>query len=134
LIYFLKGTRVVTIAFFTADLMDNNFEKSYLFWLFLLIHCMLMAIFFRPHRHYPSPQSAADDDGNADIEQRLTLSTDSFPIGGLQSDGTRTRRLFLFVSLIFTQIFTFIPFKPDNKRQPSNRWRYALSFYAVNDF
>lgn len=98
---FRLGTRVVTIPFFAGDVFKNYFEKSYLLWLFFLIHCLLMAIFFRPRQHHAS---------------------------SLSSSGTGARKFFLSLSLIFTQIFTFIPFKPDDG--PSKLWRYAVFFYA----
>lgn len=67
-------------------------------WFLLLSHCVLMLLFFRPQREESNDLTEA-----------------------------WTRKFFLTLSLVFTQIFTFIPFKRDS----SSRLLYALFYHTV---
>lgn len=69
-------------------------------WIILLIHSLLMALIFRPQKY--------------DTEAAKEI--------------TWMRKFFLSLSLVFTQVFTYLPFK----REPLTRWRYAVVYYSVN--
>jgi len=69
-------------------------------WIVILIHCLLMALIFRPQKY--------------DTEAAKEI--------------TWMRKFFLALSLVFTQVFTYLPFK----REPSTRWRYAVVYYSVH--
>jgi hypothetical protein len=99
-----EGPRVTILAFFAASV---NGGKVYI-WSVLLAHCLLMAIFFRPQKDYHQQ--------NLDSSTSRRVST------------KWTRKSLLAVSLVFTQIFAFIPFKCDAK----TRKTYSQSFFAVN--
>jgi len=99
-VLFREGPRVTILAFFAASV---NGGKVYI-WFVLLVHCLVMAIFFR---------SQKDNQQKSDRSTRVSTKW--------------TRKSLLAVSLVFTQIFAFIPFKRDAKTRKS----YSQSFFAV---
>ena len=81
------------LGFFAASLTDG---KVYI-WIVLFFHCLMMAIFFRPK------------EDKQDSDSSLKIST------------KWARKSWLDVCLVFTQIFTFIPFnerKQKSKEEP----------------
>ena len=89
------------LAFFAASV---NGGKVW-FWIVIVIHALLMAIFFRPQKN---PHVSAH------LSNTKVLTH-------------WARKSVLTVGLIFTQIFTLIPFK----RDVNTRTKYARSFYIV---
>jgi len=70
-------------------------------WLFLLAHCLLMTLTLRI--------TQKDD---ADSVKEITLA----------------RKFFLALSLVFAQVFAFLPFKTNT----TTRFRHAFYYYAVS--
>ena len=118
-IYFeiYSGPRVAILGFFAASVNGGNVY----IWFILLIHCLLMAIFFRPQN------DLNDSDSSTTIITKWVRKTG------------------LVVCLVFTQLFTFIPFnkrKQKNKQdthvetdgKTSNKYEdaYIQFFYLVN--
>ena len=130
------------LAFFAATTQGG---KVYI-WIVLLGHCLLMALFFRPEKDqlgrrdlrgiqktiYDQNSSRAKTDDNnrepATADEKRDKQHNSAP-------ATRKwmRKSFLAVSLVFTQIFTFIPFKKSQTpEESSSRATYATLFYSVS--
>ena len=72
------------------------------FWLLLLAHCLLMTLTLRPEKE------------DSDTVREITV----------------TRKFFLALSLVFAQIFAFLPFKS----KTSASLHYALYYYTVTIF
>ena len=77
-------------------------EEWWVIWIFILSPCLLMALLFRPQKY------------DAETAREITWM----------------RKFFLSLSLVFTQVFTYLPFK----REPSTHLNYAIAYYSVIEF
>ena len=148
------GSRVTILAFFAASV-DGG--KNYI-WYVLLIHCVVMLLFFKPQKDLFTGVPITKINPDAASEQQTVQTPllrndgsinhqdeDSALPTNLQANNNRILLLNLFIlikkwhsrismrkylsaiSLMFVQIFAFIPFKEDNK----SKTRYAHAYYAV---
>jgi len=149
------GSRVTILAFFAASV-DGG--KNYIYWYVLLIHCVVMLLFFKPQKDLFTGVPITKINPDAASEQQTVQTPllrndgsinhqdeDSALPTNLQANNNRILLLNLFIlikkwhsrismrkylsaiSLMFVQIFAFIPFKEDNKAKT----RYAHAYYAV---
>ena len=78
-LFIITGSRVMILGFFAALMA----EEWWVIWIFILSHCLLMALLFRPQKY------------DAETAREITWM----------------RKFFLSLSLVFTQVFTYLPFK-----------------------
>ena len=127
---FIIVARVAILVFFAASVQGG---KIYI-WTVLLIHCLLMALFFRPKNDDLMPFYKLDDQR---VQQSNNWYNNFWPMSTFINSAAAIRKWmrksFLAVSLVFIQIFTFIPFKKSKTpEEMASRTTYATCFYLVS--